>query len=104
MPLEPIVVTIDRNLEDLVPVYMAQRRADQAILAAALPAHDFAAIRRMAHAIVGASASYGFDELGQLGERIGMAARVADVAVLVRLKAEFDDYLSRLSVKDTLIK
>lgn len=99
MSTEPIIVTVDADLADLIPIFLSQRRADLATLAAALPARDFEAIRRVGHGMAGAGASYGFDHLSVLGEHIVEAGRAADVQALTRLIAEFDDYLARLSVK-----
>lgn len=99
MNTEPIVIMVERDLEDLVPIFLAQRRADQATLATASPARDFEAIRKVGHGMVGACASYGFDDLGILGQRIVEAGRAADAVVLDGLKRELDDYMVRLIVK-----
>lgn len=99
MPLEPIVVVVDRDLEELLPTFLAQRHADQAVFAIALPARDFAAIRRAAHGMAGAGASYGFDALSTLGQQIVDAAHAADAEKLAALFDQFDDYMARLNVK-----
>jgi HPt (histidine-containing phosphotransfer) domain-containing protein len=94
-----IVVLLDRDLEDLVPLFLAQRRSDLATLGVALPARDFAAIRRVGHGMAGAGASYGFDYLSVLGERIVVAAHAADITALTACRQELDDFLARLVVK-----
>jgi len=99
MTSEPIVVTLSRDIEDLVPVFLAQRKSDQTTLKDALPARDFAAIRWVGHAMAGAGASYGFDYLSIVGECLVKAARADDIATLDRLCLEFDDYMARLVVK-----
>jgi len=96
---EPIVVIVSRDLEDLLPLFMQQRKADQAAIAAAVAAADFAALRRVGHGMVGSGASYGFDALSSLGERFVSAARAGDLSAIGALQREFDDYLSRLVVK-----
>jgi hypothetical protein len=96
---EPIVITVDRDLQDLMPIFMAQRQADQAAIAAALPLRHFEALRKVGHGMAGAGTSYGFPHISDLGERIVLAARAGDVAVLDALKCEFDDYMRRLVVK-----
>ncbi len=99
MSAEPIVVSLPRDLRDLLPVFMAQRKSDLAILATALPARDFEAIRRVGHGMTGSGASYGFDALTALGECIVVAGHAGDVAALATLTAALDDYLARLVVK-----
>ncbi len=98
MALEPIVVTVDADMADLVPLFLTQRKADQKAVAAAIAARDFDAIRKIGHAMAGAGTSYGFEALSLLGDRLGHAARVADVAALEALRREFDDYMARLNV------
>ena len=99
MSTEPIVVTVEGDLEDLMPIFLEQRRADQATLAMSLAARDFKAIHKVGHGMVGACASYGFDDLGDLGQRIVEAGRAADAVALDGLKRELDDYMVRLIVK-----
>ncbi len=94
-----IVVTLSRDLEDLVPLFLKQRNIDLAALAAALPAGDFQAIRRVGHGMAGAGASYGFDQVSHLGEQLVQAAREADAAAIGRLRSELESYLERLTVQ-----
>ena len=99
MAVEPVVVLVERDIEDLIPLFLAQRRADQAVIAAALALSDFDAIRKVAHGMVGAGASYGFTHVSALGERLLEAACACDAAALARVQREFEDYLARLVVK-----
>lgn len=99
MALEPIVVNVNQDMADLVPLFLSQRKADQTAMAQALPARDFERLRKIGHAMAGAGASYGFDALSALGDRVVLAARAADVTTLAQLKGELDDYMARLFVK-----
>jgi HPt (histidine-containing phosphotransfer) domain-containing protein len=96
---EPIIVTVDRDLQDLIPLFMAQRQADQAAIADALLSRNFEALRKIGHNMNGAGASYGFERISDLGERLTQAARAGDVAAIDEIKHAFDDYMERLVVK-----
>ena len=78
MAVEPIVVHVESGLEDLIPLFLQQRKTDQANLAQSLPARDFERIRRIGHGMAGAGASYGFDFVSELGQRLEIAARAGD--------------------------
>lgn len=99
MATEPILVVVSREIEDLVPIFLAQRRTDLDVLKSSIPAQDFESIRRVGHGMAGAGASYGFEHLSVLGDRLAMAARASDVDALERLNREFGDYMARLVVK-----
>jgi HPt (histidine-containing phosphotransfer) domain-containing protein len=96
--VEPIVVTLSQDLADLVPLFLAQRKADLAALSVAIPAADFVAIRRVGHGMAGAGASYGLDRFSVLGEQLVTAARAGDTSAVDRLKQEVEDYIARLVI------
>lgn len=99
MVAEPIVVTVDSSTADLIPLFLTQRKADQAAIAVALPARNFEALRKIGHGMAGAGTSYGFEAISILGDRLVAAARAGDLAKLLQVKVEIDDYLARLVVK-----
>jgi hypothetical protein len=96
---DPIFVTVGRDMEDLIPLFMAQRKADQDAIANALPSRNFEALRKTGHGMTGAGASYGFDTISDLGERLTKAARASDLAAIHKVSDEFDDYMVRVVVK-----
>ena len=98
MSQTPIIVNVDRGISDLVPLFLEQRKADQLALTAAIASEDWAAVRHAAHGMAGAGASYGFDRITELGDAMVEAGRNKDLPSLIRLKAEFDDYMARLVV------
>lgn len=99
MPAEPIVVTVDRDLEDLIPLFLSQRKSDVKNLSQALGEADLESVRRVGHAMNGAGASYGFPYVSELGQRIEDAARASDRDRIGQLIRDLDDYLARLNVK-----
>ncbi len=101
MTFESIVVNVDRDIADLVPLFLEQRKTDLEAMATAIPAGDFAALRRIGHGMAGSGSSYGFDAISALGERVMLAARAGDALTLRVLQAELTDYLERVVVKIT---
>ena len=102
MAVEPkaaITVEIERDMEDLVLLFMSQRKVDQAALAKALPVRDFDAVRRTGHGMAGAGSSYGFDHITRVGQRLEAAAVAQDMRAIDLLRRELDDYLTRVVVK-----
>lgn len=96
---EPLMIIVDSAISDLVPMFLEQRRADLADIERAIIAKDFELVRLAGHAIEGASASYGFDALTALGERLSTAGRARDMGAVRKLKIELEDFLVRVIVK-----
>ena len=72
--LEKIVVTIDPDLEDLIPGYFDNRREDLQLMLEALNGDDYDKIRLTGHSMKGSGASYGFQEITVIGKKIEQAA------------------------------
>ncbi len=95
---DAIEVHIDADLEDLVPGFLANRRADVIRLRGYIEAGDFDAARRLGHDLKGVGEPYGFKVLSRVGQRIERAAEAREVAELERAAAGLDDYLTRVRV------
>lgn len=66
MPLD-LEVTVEKELEDIVPIFMENRRKDIAELEELVPQMEIEKIQNIAHKLAGNAGSYGFHELGKLG-------------------------------------
>jgi HPt (histidine-containing phosphotransfer) domain-containing protein len=91
-------VRVERELEDLVPAFMENRRKDIDALKAAHTSAEFEKMRQIGHRMKGVGTSYGFTHVTTLGKRIEDAARAADAGALQALIAEYADYLARVQV------
>ncbi len=91
-------VVVDSSLEELIPGYLANRRADVLTLRAALDSADFQAIRMIAHKIRGSGGGYGFPVLTELGAAIEGAALAQDSEVIRKNLTELDLYLAKVEV------
>ncbi len=95
---EPIVVEVERELEDLVPLFMEQRRKDQVAFTQALARGDFETLRMIGHGMAGAGRGYGFDAISDMGEAMEQAAHASDTAKLNKLGRLLIDYMERVTV------
>jgi len=91
-------VTVERDLEDLIPVFLKNRRKEVDSLRAALSAADFEQLRQLGHRMKGVGHSYGFDLVSTLGKYIEDGARSGDRASLDARIREYADYLARVQI------
>lgn len=93
------MVNVDLELEALIPLFLATRQKDIAILEAGLAAGDFEAIARVGHGMKGAGGAFGFDAVSQMGDLIERAALVRDDAGVRTQLAAFRHYMANLQVR-----
>jgi HPt (histidine-containing phosphotransfer) domain-containing protein len=98
MSAEPITVTVTKDLEDLVPVFLKNRQKEIETLRAALAARDFEQLRQVGHRMKGVGNSYGFAQVTAIGKQIEDGAKACDGAAIEARLAEYVDYLARVKV------
>jgi len=98
MTAQPIVVTVAKDLEDLIPTFMKNRTTEVATLRAALAAGDLEQMRQLGHRMKGVGNSYGFEKVSTLGKQIEDGAKAGDRAGLEARIAEYTDYLARVQI------
>jgi HPt (histidine-containing phosphotransfer) domain-containing protein len=91
-------VTVARDLEDLIPVFMSNRKKELDTLKVALASADFEQLRQLGHRMKGVGNSYGFTHVSTIGKHIEDGARSGDRATLEARIAEYGDYLSRVQI------
>jgi HPt (histidine-containing phosphotransfer) domain-containing protein len=91
-------VTVARDLEDLIPVFLKNRNKEVDTLRIALAAADFEQLRQLGHRMKGVGNSYGFDHVSTLGKHIEDGARSGDRAALDARIREYADYLSKVQI------
>jgi len=87
-----------REVEELVPGYLRNRRADLLVLRVALKRHDYNAIRVLGHNMKGSGAGYGFPPIGAIGNRLERAAKAEASREIETEIAALTDYLDRIDV------
>ena len=91
-------VTVARDIEDLIPVFLQNRRKELDSLRVALASADFEQLRQLGHRMKGVGYSYGFDHVSTLGKHIEDGARSGDRASLEATIREYGDYLSKVQI------
>lgn len=92
------VVTVAKDLEDLIPVFFKNRHKEVETLRAALSAGDFQQLAQIGHRMKGVGNSYGFALVSTLGKRVEDAAKASDGAVIDASIAEYAEYLANVKV------
>ena len=93
-----ILVSVDRDLEDIIPGYLTNRQKDIADMSAALEGGDFETIRVLGHRMKGSGGGYGFDQITEIGAALEQAAKVGEGDAIQARIAELVDYLARVEV------
>ena len=91
-------VKVAKDLEDLIPVFMSNRRKELDTLRVALAASDFEQLRQLGHRMKGVGNSYGFEHVSVLGKQVEDGARVGDRASLEACIKDYGEYLSNVEV------
>jgi HPt (histidine-containing phosphotransfer) domain-containing protein len=91
-------VKVDKDIEDLIPVFLGNRKKEIDALRVALAAADFDQLRQLGHRMRVVGYSYGFERVSVLGKHIEEGARSGDRASLEAHIADYSDYLSKVQV------
>jgi HPt (histidine-containing phosphotransfer) domain-containing protein len=91
-----ILVKVDSRIAGLLPKFLAHCRQNVGEIRGAIEANNLEIARRIGHSLMGAGSSYGFDEIGSIGQEVERAARAGDVDALRGLIERLDGYLARV--------
>lgn len=91
-------VTVDPDLEAIIPRYMEIRFAELAELEQAIKGGDNETTRMLGHKLKGTGASYGFAKLTKLGAAIEISAKENDLATARDLAVEVRSYIENVEI------
>jgi HPt (histidine-containing phosphotransfer) domain-containing protein len=91
-------VKVAKDLEDLIPTFLKNRKKELDNLRVALASADFEQLRQLGHRMKGVGVSYGFERVSALGKTIEDGARSGDRALLDASIKEYGDYLGKVQV------
>lgn len=95
---ERITVHIDPDLEEIIPIFLANRQKDVATLRTAIADKDFETIRMLGHRMKGDGGGYGFAAISEIGGVMELAAGRRDQPAIERQTAQLEDFLARVHV------
>lgn len=93
-----IIVMVDKDLEDLIPGFLENRRKDVDTLRTAVSRGDYETIRILGHTMKGDGGGYGFDTISDIGGALEEAVRVKDFHEIHRWIGELSGYLDRVDL------
>jgi HPt (histidine-containing phosphotransfer) domain-containing protein len=97
-PASSVIVTVAKDLADLIPVFFKNRQKEVETLRVALAAGDYEQLRQLGHRMKGVGDSYGFAKVSEIGKRVEDGARCTDQTLIEACIGEYADYLSRVQV------
>src|SRR5213075_2891830 len=92
------LVTVAKDLEDLIPVFMGNRRKELDTLRVALASADFEQLRQLGHRMKGVGNSYGFAPGSDIGKEVEDGARSGDRGALESLITRYADFLTKVQI------
>lgn len=95
---EKIPITVDPDLEDLIPGFLQNRHNDVSKLTALLAEKSYTEIHLLGHSMKGVGGGYGFDAITEFGAEIERAAEAEDDKLIRDYTERLADYLSRIEV------
>lgn len=93
-----ITISVDPDLEDLIPGFLQNRQNDVQSLRAALDAGEFQIIQNLGHSLKGVGGGYGFARISEIGNELESAAAQENAETIKILIAEFQDHLARIDI------
>lgn len=93
------IIIVDKDLEDLIPGFLANRKKDVGKIRAALNESDFETIKSIGHSLKGVGGGYGFHDVSKLGEAIESSAKSQSAETLSQLANDLEQHLDSIDVQ-----
>ena len=95
---KPVRVSIDPDLQDLIPGFLQNRRHDIQTLQKALAVEDFETLRLLGHRMRGDGGGYGFPMISDIGHALEKAALEKNRQSVTACVEALVTYLDRVEV------
>ena len=93
------IAYIEKELEELIPIYIEHRRNDMNVLKTALAEQDFEKLKQSGHSLKGSGGGYGMHRLTDLGADLEESAKKQDINVAADVIDKIEEYLSNVVIK-----
>ncbi len=93
-----IEVSVDPELEELIPGFIKGRKKDVETIRESIETGDFETIQILGHSMKGNGAGYGFDEISAIGKRIETAAKEKNPNEIEECLLDLLTYLNNVDV------
>jgi HPt (histidine-containing phosphotransfer) domain-containing protein len=97
-PTGRLTVEVSRDLEDIVPIFLGNRKKDVRTLRDALKKQDFSIVQTLGHRMRGDGGGFGFDRITDIGAAIELAAKLEDRSTIEQHITQLEDFLKRVAV------
>ncbi|MCC2677918.1 MAG: Hpt protein [Pseudobdellovibrio sp.] len=87
---------IPEELKDIIPAYLERRKEDTVQLNDLMAKNDFEGIMRIAHKLKGNGASFGFDQITELGDKMNQAAKSENSEEVRKLIKDFESEVQQI--------
>lgn len=87
---------IPEELMDIIPAYLERRKEDMAQLNDLMSKKDFAGIMKIAHKLKGNGASFGFDHITELGDKMNQAAKSENTEEVRKIIQDFENEIQQI--------
>jgi len=98
MATDKITVTIDKDIEDLIPGFLENRKKDVDSLRQALTNANIESLESIGHSLKGVGGGYGFNGLSEIGAEIERMAKSGEIAGISELIDRMADYLDKIEI------
>ena len=93
-----IIIKVERDLEDLIPGFLANRAKDIEDIKKALDQRNYETIRILGHSMKGAGGGYGFDYITETGRALENAANENKPEKVMQVVKDLSAFLDRVQV------
>jgi histidine phosphotransfer protein HptB len=93
-----LTVEISRDLEDIVPIFLANRKKDLRILRDALNEQDFSTIQTIGHRMKGDGGGFGFENITDIGAILEVAASQQERKTIDVSIRQLEEFLDRVII------
>jgi len=87
---------IPEELMDIIPAYLERRKEDMSQLNDLMSKNDFAGIMKIAHKLKGNGASFGFDHITELGDKMNQAAKSENTEEVRKIIRDFENEIQQI--------